>query len=180
MRTLLFFAFGIAILASVTTGCTHSFADSSQSSFVHSDTGSDMSSSTTNSQQSSHSSGSQSSFTSSQNTSYSSSSGYQHDSFNLDAASLKQPHILSINTSGDELTGEITVNGRVVKHIHRSKEQINLSPFLSVGKQTVAISARYAPASSSASVELSGPDTNVSQQTSGNGVLKYTMTVTVQ
>lgn len=179
MRTLLFFACGMAILTSITTGCTHSFVNSSQGSFVKSDTGSEMSSYTSNSQQSSQSSGSQGSFISSQNTSYSSSSGSQHDSFDLDAASLKQPHILSINSSGNQLTGEISVNGKVVRHIHGSKERINLSPLLSVGKQTVAVSARYSPASSSVNVELNGPDTNVSQQSSGNGVLKYTMTVNV-
>ena len=146
----------------------------------------------TSTTQNSHSSGSQNSYTSttqnnssgSQNSYTSSSqnsdaSGYQHSSLNLSAVDLRQPHILSINTSGSQLTGEVIVNGKVVKRLTKSREQINLSPLLSVGKHTVKISARYSPTSSSVNVELSGPGTSISQQNSGNGVLKSTMDVSV-
>jgi uncharacterized protein YxeA len=201
MKTILFVACGVALLVTATTAVTQGFAHSNQSSFVKADGSSDMSNYTqisqtsqqsttsnsdssgyqhnfTSSQTTSSSSGYQDNFTSSQTTS--SSSGYQHDSLDLDAASLKKPHILSINSSGRLLIGQITINGKVVKRIRSSKEKINLSPLLSVGKQTVDISARYAPASASVSVELSGPDTKVTEQTSGDGVLKYSMTVNVQ
>ena len=183
MRNLLFFACGVAMLVTLTTAFAHqNFIHSSQSSSVKSNSNSDMStfSSTTqtSSSDSSDSSGTQQSFTTSQNTS--DSSGTQHNSFNLNAANLSQPHILSIKTSGNQLTGEITVNGKLVKRLNKNSENINISPFLSVGEQTVKISARYAPASSSVNVGLSGPGTNVLQQNSGNGILNYTMDVTVR
>ena len=183
MRNLLFFACGVAMLVTLTTAFAHqNFINSSQSSSVNSNSNSDMStfSSTTqtSSSDSSDSSGTQQSFTTSQNTS--DSSGTQHNSFNLNAANLSQPHMLSIKTSGNQLTGEITVNGKLVKRLNKNSENINISPFLSVGEQTVKISARYAPASSSVNVGLSGPGTNVLQQNSGNGILNYTMDVTVR
>jgi len=184
MRNLLFFACGVALLVTVSTAFAQNFIhsnQSNQSSFVNKDNSSDMSSFTSNSQtssNSSNSSGYQHNFTNSQ--SNSDSSGYQHSSLNLNAVNLRQPHILSINTSGNHLTGEITVNGKVVKRLNHNSEKINISPFLSVGEQTVKVAARYVPASSSVNVELSGPSTNVTQQNSGNGILNYTMDVTVR
>ncbi|SRR5579883_957659 len=195
MKTLLFVACSVAILITATTGVTQGFTHGNQSSFANTDlNSSDMNNFTHTSQHSTSSSSGyqhtfvssettgdssdyQHSFTSSQTTSES--SGYQQNSFDLDAANLKRPNILSINTSGRLLIGQITINGKVVKNIRSSKEKINLSPLLSVGEQTVNISARYFPASASASVELNGPGTKVTQQTSGDGILKYSMTVNV-
>ncbi|BAY43260.1 hypothetical protein SAMD00079811_08390 [Scytonema sp. HK-05] len=118
---------------------------------------------------------------SSQHSSSGDSFGYQKSSLTLSAANLSKPHILSINTSGAQMTGEITVNGKVVKQISNDKNvNIDLSRYLSVGEQKVEISARYNPPSSSVSVELSGPGTNVTQQNSGNGALNYSMDVSVR
>ena len=117
----------------------------------------------------------------SQQSSFGDSFGYQKSSLQLSAANLSQPHILSINTSDAQMTGEITVNGKVVKQINNDKNvKLNLSPYLSVGEHKVEVSARYNPPSSSVSVELSGPGTNVAQQNSGNGALNYTMDVSVR
>ncbi|MBW4635689.1 MAG: hypothetical protein KME30_28570 [Iphinoe sp. HA4291-MV1] len=107
--------------------------------------------------------------------------GYQKSSLNLSAANLSKPHILSINTSGAQMTGEITVNGKVVKQISNDKNaKVDLSRYLSVGEHKVEVSARYNPPTSSVSVELSGPGTSVTQQNSGNGTLNYTMDVSVR
>lgn len=117
----------------------------------------------------------------SQHSSSGDSFGYQKSSLTLSAANLSQPHTLSINTSGAQMTGEISVNGKVVKQISNDKNvKIDLSRYLSVGEHKVDISARYNPPSSSVSVELSGPGTNVTQQNSGNGALKYSMDVSVR
>ncbi len=116
----------------------------------------------------------------SQHSSSGDSFGYQKSSLTLSAANLTKPHILSINTSGAQMTGEITVNGKVVKQISNDKNvNIDLSRYLSVGEQKVEISARYNPPSSSVKVELSGPGTNVTQQNSGNGALNYSIDVSV-
>lgn len=161
MKTKLLFACCIAFVISLTTACTENVASSSHS--VQTESSSDMNNSTVFSSQ--HSS--------------SESSGYQHSAVNLSAVNLREPHILRINTSANQLTGEITVNGKVVKRFTNNQEEINLSPLLSKGEHKVQISARYAPASSSVSLELNSPDTNVTQQTSGNGTINYTLDLSV-
>jgi hypothetical protein len=153
MRTLLFFTCCVALIFTIKTA----IAQNNHSSFVNSE------SMTTFSNQQSNDS-----------------SGYQQSIINLNAANLNQPHILSVSTSGTELHGEISVDGKVLKQLSKNTFQMNLSPYLSLGQHTVEISARYAPASSSASMELNGPGINVTQQTSGNGTLNYSITVTVQ
>lgn len=150
MRTTLFFACCLTLIVSITTACTQNSVQSSQT-LHQTDTNSDMNNSTVFSSQESSDS-SDSSNSSSSVSSYSSSSdssAYQHSSLSLNAVNLRQPHLLKINSSATQLTGEITVNGKVVKRFSHSREEINLSPLLSVGEQKVQISARYAPASSS-------------------------------
>jgi uncharacterized protein YxeA len=114
----------------------------------------------------------------SQQSSYS--SGYQKSILNLDAVNLNQPHILSINTSGNQLNGQITVNGKLIKQINSNQIQMNLSPYLSVGQHTVEVTANYTPPSSAISVEIYGPGVSVTQQTNGSGTLNYTLSVTVE
>ena len=178
MKNLLFLVCGIALIVTVTSAFAQNFLHNSQSSSVQSDVQSDSQSSSVQSENNSDSDSDMTSFTSQQSSS--DSSGYQRSSLTLSAANLRQPHMLSINTSGNQMTGEITVNGKVVKKISNNKVEIDLSPYLSVGEHTVEISARYAPTSSSVSVELSGPGTNITQQNSGNGILSYTMNVSVR
>ncbi len=165
MKKLIFFVCCFALIVT-SAALAQNFIYNSQSSSVNVDNNSDMNSSSTFNQQSSSSS--------------SSSSGYQKNSLNVSAVNLSQPHILRINTSGSQLSGEITINGKVVKRLNNNQAEINLSPFLSVGEHKVEISGRYAPASSAVSVEISAPGTNVTQQTSGNGVLNYTLDLNIQ
>jgi hypothetical protein len=108
-----------------------------------------------------------------------SSSDYQESTISLSAFNLSHPHILSINTSGSQLQGKITFNGRVIRQIRGKRAYVNLSPYLSVGKHTVKISTRYFPASSSVKVKFSGPGINVTQETSGSGLLNYILNVSV-
>ncbi|AFY36082.1 hypothetical protein [Calothrix sp. PCC 7507] len=108
-----------------------------------------------------------------------SSSDYQESAISLSAENLSRPHILSINTSGSQLEGKIIFNGKVIKQIRAKRTYINLSPYLSVGEHTVKIAARYSPASSSVNLEFRGPGIDVTQASSGNGVLNYTLNVSV-
>ncbi|WP_374873092.1 hypothetical protein [Pelatocladus sp. BLCC-F211] len=110
---------------------------------------------------------------------YRNSSDYQESTINLSAVNLRHPHILSISTSGSQLQGNITLNGKVIRQIRGKRAYVNLSPYLSVGKHTVKISTRYSPASSSVNVKFSGFGINVTQETSGTGVLNYTLNVGV-
>ena len=108
------------------------------------------------------------------------SSQYQRSTLNVDAASLSQPHILSINSSATQLRGEILVDGKVVKKLNKNSSEINLSPYLSVGQHNVEITARYSPPTSGVNVQINGPGTNVAQQNSGDGALNYKIDVNVQ
>ena len=118
--------------------------------------------------------------TSSSTTFTSNSSGYQRGRVSLSAANLSQPHILKIETSATQLSGKIIVNGKLVKNLNDKTTEINLSPYLSVGEHKVEISANYAPATSSIKVEMNAPNSNVTQQTSGNGILNYQLNVSVR
>ncbi len=119
---------------------------------------------------------------SSQSSQSSSNSSYQKSSssVSLRAVDIRQPHILKIDSSGTKFVGKITIDGKVIKKLDSKISEINLSPYLSIGEHTVEISGRYSPASSSIKVELRGTGTNVTQQSSGNGVVNHTMTVTVE
>ena len=132
------------------------------------------SSSGSTSQQSTTSSG----YTSQQSTS---SSGYQSSTLTLSKANLSEPHILSVKTSGKRLIGKIIINdGELVKQLSGNQVEVDLSPYLSVGENTVEINTRYTPASSTVDIEMNGPQTNVSQQNSGNGVLSSEMKIMVR
>ncbi|WP_414622217.1 hypothetical protein [Calothrix sp. CCY 0018] len=110
----------------------------------------------------------------------SNSSGYQRGKVSLNAANLSQPHILKIETSATQLNGKIIVNGKVVKNLSNQKTEIDLSRYLSVGEHKVQISASYSPGISPIKVEFNAPNSNVTQQTSGNGILNYQLEVSVR
>ncbi len=110
----------------------------------------------------------------------SNSSGYQRGKVSLNAANLSQPHILKIETSATQLNGKIIVNGKVVKNLSDKITKIDLSPYLSLGEHKVEISANYSPAMSPIKVEFNAPNSNVTQQTSGNGILNYQLEVFVR
>ena len=100
---------------------------------------------------------------------------------NIDSAKLKLPHILSISTPiGTQVTGQISVNGVVIKRLTNPETSINLSSYLSRGRQTITISGSYKPAQSSVEVTFSSPGTQVSQETGGGGILRQTLIIDVR
>jgi hypothetical protein len=106
----------------------------------------------------------------------------QETSINLSAADLRQPHILSISTSQvpTQVAGDIKLNGKLIKKLSLTPARINLAPSLKKGKNIVAVSGKYSPASTSVNVEFSGPGTQVSQQIAGNGSVKQVLTIRVE
>ncbi len=105
---------------------------------------------------------------------------YQQAAVNIDSHNLELPYLLSVNISGTQLTGKIKVDGKVIKRLSNNNNQFNLSPYLSIGKNTIEVLAQYFPPSSSIGVEFLGSDTRVVQQTSGSGVLRHILTVMVK
>ena len=109
-------------------------------------------------------------------------SSFQHQqtAITINGANLKAPHFLIITTAGStQLVGEIAVNGVVVKNINNNQASVNLSPLLSTGINSVEISGNYKPARDSVRIQFSGPGTKVTQQTSGNGILRETLIIAV-
>ncbi len=193
MKKLTIFASGLAILATAvflvqnnSQGRQSTFVDRGNNSGVHSSVASDPDSDSinTNSQDDSdmRDSGTFISQQQSSQSSQSSGSSYQKSSssVSLRAVDIRQPHILKIDNSGTKFVGKVTIDGKAVKKLDSKTSEINLSPYLSVGEHKVEISGRYSPASSSIKMELKGPGTNVTQQSSGNGVVSHSITVTVQ
>ncbi len=106
----------------------------------------------------------------------------QETSINLSATELRQPHVLSISTSQvpTQITGEIRLNGKLIKKLSRISARINLAPSLKMGKNIVDVSGKYSPANTSVNVEFSGPSTQVSQQMAGNGLIKQVLVIKVE
>ena len=105
----------------------------------------------------------------------------QKVTININSSNLERPHVLNISSNrASQLTGEVTVNGVVVKKFNEEQNSIDLSPYLSKGRKTVRISGSYKPVQSSVQIGFSGPGVQVSQQTSGEGVLRQTLILNVQ
>lgn len=106
-------------------------------------------------------------------------SSYQQATVNINSKNLEQPYILSIKSSATQLTGQILVNGKVIKQLNINQDRFNLSPYLAIGKNTIEILASYSPSLSLIEIALLGTDTRIVQQSSGTGILKHTLIVIV-
>ena len=162
MKNPIFLVFSAVALMTLSTACGNNLASENQSTVSQLDINNMNSNS------------------SSTTTFTSNSSGYQRGKVSLNAAKLSQPHILKIETSATQLNGKIIVDGKVVKNLNKKNTTIDLSSYLSVGEHQVEISANYAPAISPIKVEFNAPNNNVTQQTSGNGILNYQLDVSVR
>jgi hypothetical protein len=85
-----------------------------------------------------------------------------------------------VKASCTQLTGQVNINGRVIKQLNNNNNQFNLSPYLSFGKNIIEILASYSPSLSLIEVAFLGIDSKIVQHTRGSGVLKYTLTVVVE
>jgi hypothetical protein len=177
MRNLLLYSLSVGLIISLWAGLSNNFSYSQQSSSIDTSIDSSVKSSGNSDVKS---------FTSiqtnqrSQDSSSEYSSSIQESTISLSSVNLKEPQTLKISSSGTKLKGEISINGKVVQSLDKNQSEINLSPYLSTGKQKVEIKANYTPASADVSVEMSGSGSNISQQTSGNGTLNYILNLTVQ
>ncbi len=105
----------------------------------------------------------------------------QESTINISSANLRRPYTLRVSTAtaGARLNGEVRLNGAVVQRLRNNRTEINLSPRLSRGSNTIEISGTYRPASSSVRIEFVGSNTRISQQNQGSGSLNQTLTVNV-
>ncbi|EAZ91661.1 hypothetical protein [Crocosphaera chwakensis] len=118
----------------------------------------------------------------SNNNSFAQSYQEQQTSVNLSLSDLDSPCILSISSSPSEtqLTGEISLNGQLIKSFTGHNNEINLSPYLMSGQQIISISGHYTPSHSSVKIELTGNSTHISQETGGSGQIKQQLIFNIQ
>jgi hypothetical protein len=105
----------------------------------------------------------------------------QQTTINLEADQLRHPHFLCVSTAktGTQLTGKIEIDGKFIQSLN-NPTKINLSPYLTLGKHKINISAQYRPTEDSVQIEFIGPSTEVSQQTGGSGYLNQILIIEVQ
>ena len=101
---------------------------------------------------------------------------------NLSSDELKESYVLKISGSryNSQLTGNIKLNGLIIAKLTDNSTQINLSPLLNKGKNTVDIIGNYTPITSIFKVELIGVNTQVTQENTGNGNIENTLIVYVE
>ncbi|EAZ88585.1 hypothetical protein [Crocosphaera chwakensis] len=105
----------------------------------------------------------------------------QSSSINLNATELNQPLWLQIQgINQTNIQGQVTVNGQVIKTLEGSNNQVNLSNHLSQGSHQIIVMGNYYPSQGSVVIELKGHQTQVTQQTSGNGLLNQQLNMEVR
>ncbi|PSF37231.1 hypothetical protein C7H19_10950 [Aphanothece hegewaldii CCALA 016] len=99
----------------------------------------------------------------------------------IDAATLKSPWWLRINTTNSTfIKGQITLNGKVIRSLTKTNAPINIAPYLKVGINKIIISGKYYPANVSIIIELNASETEITQQTGGNGLLNQLLILEVK
>lgn len=102
------------------------------------------------------------------------SSQNQQTAVNLSLSDLNEANLLSITASQPEtqLTAGVSLNGQFIKSLTDDDNVLDLSPYLTLGKQVVSISGNYTPENASIEIAYRGKKTRISQKTTGTGELQ--------
>ena len=92
----------------------------------------------------------------------------QQASIDVGSENLGLPFILKIKISNPQLDVRVKINQKVIKKLNSTDNQIDLSPFLLIGKNVIEILAPYSLSLSSLEVELSGANINVCPRRDNN------------
>lgn len=103
------------------------------------------------------------------NQNYSTQEQVQSSTVYISAATLSQPHILTVSVSKGDIEGVIELNGRVLRYITDKNTKIDLSSYLLRGRNKIEIRGNYNMGNASVKIELAAPQTQVAQQTTNNG-----------
>ncbi len=105
----------------------------------------------------------------------------QRSTINLFEADLRYPHYLRINTSsGSLMSGEVQLNNRILSNLNRRNIEIDLAPLLRRGKNIVEIYGENSSVNSSITLEFRGPQTRITQRTSGNSDINQILLINVE
>jgi hypothetical protein len=105
----------------------------------------------------------------------------QMTTLNLQREGLKTPCLLSISPSSsiNRLQGQVLLNGKVINRLDSKGVTLNLSSQLKPGSNRLVITGQYTPVDEIVSIHLEGLNTEIDQQTGGNGVLNQTLVIEV-
>lgn len=105
----------------------------------------------------------------------------QSSSINLNVSELNQPLFLEIKgLNRASIQGEVKLNGQVIKTLQGTSNQVNLSNYLRPGNHQITVQGTYYPTQGSVLIELKGNQTQITQQTSGNGLLNQQLNMEVR
>ncbi len=104
----------------------------------------------------------------------------QQTMLSLRRSQLSVPHTLTIELDNGHVTGLIKVDGETVHTLTARVTSLDLTPYLSGSSHQVEIMGSYAPISETVKISFSGPGTQMSQQSSGSGILNHQLQISVQ
>ncbi|MDJ0730942.1 MAG: hypothetical protein QNJ33_13205 [Crocosphaera sp.] len=110
-----------------------------------------------------------------------SSRSIQSSFVNLNVSELNQPLWLEIQgLNGAKVQGQVKLNGQVIQTLQGSSNQVNLSNYLRRGNYQITLQGNYYPSQGSVLIQLKGNQTQLTQQTSGNGLLNQQLNMEVR
>ena len=103
----------------------------------------------------------------------------------IDRVDLNQPHILrvrgSINQTAIPMARvEVKLNGKVIKSIRDSSLDVDLAPMMTTGHYEVVVSGTTTQTDATISLNFSGKNTQVNQQSSGSGEIEQRLVIDVR
>ena len=98
----------------------------------------------------------------------------QQTAVNINSSDLRDANVLTISVSQPQtqLTATVSLNGQDIKNLTNDDNTLDLSPYLTLGKQIVSISGNYTPDDAAIKIEFKGKTTQISQETQGSGQLE--------
>jgi hypothetical protein len=105
----------------------------------------------------------------------------QMSTISLQKQGLKTPCLLSIFPSSDitNLQGQVSLNGKIINRLNTTEKNLDLSSQLKRGSNRLIITGKYFPLDSTVSIHLQGLNTEIHQQTGGNGLLNQMLVIKV-
>jgi hypothetical protein len=105
----------------------------------------------------------------------------QMSTISLQQQGLKTPCLLSILPSSaiTNLQGKVLLNGKIIDRLNTTEKKLDLSSQLKRGSNRLIITGKYFPVDSTVSIHLQGLNTEVNQQTGGNGILNQMLVIEV-
>jgi hypothetical protein len=104
----------------------------------------------------------------------------QSTTISLDRADLRQPHILRVQGSPNMQRVTVKINGRLVKSIVNGSIELNLAPLMTVGSYQIEISGTSPRSDDPISLTFTGKNSNITQQSSGTGIIKQILVINVR